>query len=587
MNIIKNNIFRITWGFFFIFVLFFIYINYNVPEIRYNLYSFHYIIIFVSFLLILFIKNPFKQIDYKKMLISFFLTFIYFLCSISNIFIEYLNNSDYNLISYYLLFTMSMASTFTLIYYILNLNLTCKPASEKLCLILLSIISSILILVVLTTFTGLYDLMIFDAWYSFSEFKEVSNWHGLGWSTTVALCRIIFSTPYPIVILQLLCFIYFLKQSIFFIGKKSKLGVILFSILILTNVSLLDSVRLLLPDTLCSICFFGFVLNLLFIIINYNVSLKNYIILTFAGIIIVTFRHATFFPIIITLLVLLFISIIKKEKESFKRIFLPTITIFLVKVFIFDIIITNIFNVVKYDKVHPYTIPLYIMSSLVYNDVIDNDEYLESVNNIIPIDLIKSNYSKYIPDTLLRDWSVDREYIEHINKIPTFDILSLNFRLFLEYPFEFLYEFFCMNNILWSFTDLYSDMYIVDLTDLYQPEASCFFDDYDEKYPIIVRNTILLKPINALFTKLYSIDCFRPFLLRNGVYAFLILLSSIILILKKHTKVLLSLLPIYLYFFLLMLSIQATATRYILPFMLISNFIIIFSITLDNKNPPV
>ena len=198
------------------------------------------------------------------------------------------------------------------------------------------------------------------------------------------------------------------------------------------------------------------------------------------------------------------------------------------------------------------------------------DEQLEFINNICPIDVIKSKYAPCFVDTIKCDKEFDNEYLEANKGV----FLKEWFKIFLKNPSAYV-KAYLLNTIgFW-------DVNKATMEDSYINPLMWHFTD--ECMGVKQTNYIEVltgKSIRGILHPTFAIS--------SAIYLFILLFSSLFTILKKKYKNLLILLPGFLTWLTIMIAVPlAFSLRYVYILLLTIPFTIIvpfFKNKEENKN---
>lgn len=521
------------------------------------------------------------KLNKKTLLMSIFLTLLFFAMLPIKSCINNLNIFHNILIInvvfktiFIISFTLTLLLTFLLIFSYENLNLDDTKKTKKIIMIIITIISLIFIS---STNTGFYDYDFPNIWTR--EFQGWHNWHTFGFTFLMYFCRIIFNSPYPIVLLNFIMYIYFCNYALEILARQThnKKILILFLLINIFAIVGFDQLRYIKKDILFALGFCNLILTITDYLILHKLTKKIKINLILFSIITVLFRHGGLYLFIFIIFSITIVILIKKQYLYLKYMIL-TVLITVISYTGLNYIGFNLLDAKKYPKNIIYTVPIYqvgAFANIGYEFDQKDKEYLEEY---LPIEYMANNFIKYDGDALGRGWRVPSE-LDHSDSFNYNGLITVNLRIFIDKPIFYLKSLLDLTNILWK----------IEPTKYEQQKYffSAKWDDWElakdyETYKIESNVTVIdkvVKPIIDVGLKKFLFN----FRVRGAFPLFMIIISVCILIYKRKYLLLVPIAFILFWYACLFLSLPFSLVRYIIPFINIYPFIFCLSIGEKNK----
>lgn len=226
-----------------------------------------------------------------------------------------------------------------------------------------------------------------------------------------------------------------------------------------------------------------------------------------------------------------------------------------------------------------YSIPMSMAGAVAVHEDLDAED-AAVMEQVMPLDEWREYYDKYYADTLSRDWGPVGETIYKLND-PQLgkDILLLNLKFLFKYPATYLTAYFDMTSIVWE---------MGTPSDGYEWVPISMYSSAVDQYPELAglqmhynRVTTAIENISALSDR---IPVYSSITWRGGFSLFMLLLSFVLLAIKKHLPETFILLPALLLAGVLFLANPSQDPRYINSWQMLMNFIFIYSIVLPGRN---
>lgn len=519
------------------------------------------------------------SLDKKKILISIFLCTLFFIMlPITSCLNKLFLFSNIFILNYVfkIIFSLSLFFSLLLIFLlILSYEGPLETDTIKTRRIIILVISCIALLFIGSTSTGFYDYDFPGIWVR--DKIGWNNWQTFGFSFLVYFCRIIFHSPYVIILLNFVLYLYFSIYALRILERQSKnknILILYFLITLLTIVGF-DQLRYLKKDTLFALGLCNLILTITDYLILNKFTKKIVINLIVFSIITVLFRHGALYLLIFIYLILIILVIIRKQYMGLLYIGIAILS-FCGSYFLLNYIGFNILHSYKYPKNVMYTVPIYQVGAFAqagYGFSESEKNYLEQY---LPIDYMANNFNKYDGDALARGWRLP-SHLDHSDDFNYRKLISVNFDLFIHRPIFYTKTLLDLTNILWKIEPDNYEWYIYFYKSKWSDwEMGETFKDYAFESKETPLNKIV-EPIVDIGLKSFLFN----FRVRGGFPLFMIILSSLVFIYKKKYKFLIPISFILFWYGCLFLSLPTGIIRYILPFINIYPFI--FCLSLGTK----
>lgn len=558
----------------------------NIPEA-----FFFSIVPIVSFLLIrLFDRN--YHIDFCRNslnIVSFILSILFILMlSASQIIVFIVNIDTYVLInsevlvhlykqliiiwSIIIYFPVLLICTYAVLRYILECGLKQKTRvradyiTTKRLLFVISIVS---VICLLSTYPGaIANPDVAGIWDEVVDPSLMNDWHPIGYVYLVWFCSRFLPSVYALNIVQTAIWIlvnYAILRFLEGIDKTLKASVFytVISVMVFTPYAYL---QVMLKDIIFGIMLLGMTLFILKLINKVPSKWDLFFgILMCAGT--VLFRHAQILTFLGTFAVLLIWSFIKKDKIRIVSTGIVMITVLLIYSVV-QFFAFNIQGIEKNPKYVSYTVPIAMIGAAAANGVEFSDEDKAILEEIMPLEKWAESYDKYLLDEISRSWGKigndiytieDKVENEEYGK----ELIRINAKLVLQHPIIYLTAFFDANTLVWEI-GMPPDSYVQGIQTYEEDSGSIKYMLFWGGIGKIINFQSELPVVNNICT-------------RGGIHLFALLLSTVLLWLKRRRKDILAFVPIVLFSALLMISIPAPQTRYVLGTIECSIFLISYS----------
>lgn len=559
----------------------------SLKKISNEIILFPFLIILIFNLFIVLKRKYIYNLNYDKktILFSFFLSILFLLIIPINYCYYKITIFNNILILNCIIKVLISLSVFMSVFYILVFlfSYTCHPSvncshMRKKLMLFIIIIS---ILFICSTSTGFYD---WDFKYIWNISDDWDNWHTFGFNFLVYICKVIFKSPYPIIIFNFILYIFFCDYSFKIIERvcKNKNILLLYFLIILFTLVGFDQLRYILKDVLFSLSFCILIVTIIDYITLGKFNKKIIVNLFLFSVLTLLFRHGTLY-LLFFIFMSIFILITYKKQYFYYIYFFINVTLIIVVYLIINYIGFNILNGRKYPLNFTYTIPIYQIGAFLDNGYVFSENDAKYLEQYLPINYMKENFEKYNGDKLTRSWYIT----EYETNAYTFDyskLININYKLLRSDPMFYVKSLLDLTNILWKIE--------VDDRDYWPIEYTEYFYKFDWNLDEYLKDkTIMYKESSVNVFIDFIINIFlKSFLfnmrVRGGIPLFILLVSLFIFIKKKRYLLMLPIFILLFWYACLFLSIPASITRYCLPFTNIYPFVLCLSlgVSINNEN---
>lgn len=381
-----------------------------------------------------------------------------------------------------------------------------------------------------------------------------SAWNTIGYSLFVKLCALIYESHFTVNVLQSFLWIVINFYIIDLFSKQKSKCVYLYTILMCLASSPFLYLEEMIKDTVFSIGVLALTALIYKIIKIGPFSKGEMVLFLFYPLFPLLCRHGGIMPVIGTLLILLLYFRKKKNIKATRQILIG-ITWFLSVYLFVNVGLTQILNIEKNPTYVKYSTPLSMIGAAVSQGVEFADSDIEILERIMPIEDWANCYNRYWADDISRTWGkIGHEAIERLsyeidNNSYGIELLKLNFKLLVNHPYIYLKAFFDMNSIVWEIA---------------RPEGATtyFVAMVPESDSVRYSAAYQLTSVWTQFLDNFSLT--RATFTRGGVSTFIIVFCAF-LMLKLKNGTLFCILPIVIINLMLLITIPAQDTRYVLP----------------------
>lgn len=408
---------------------------------------------------------------------------------------------------------------------------------------------------------GVYRSIIENNW---------SDWHPIGYVTFVRLCMLLASPiafhPFAACAAQTILWILIIRlvSGILYQCSNSSTAVNCYIILNLVFFIPMMYLGIMYKDVIYSMCVLGLCGELYLILCRRQIEKKDVILLSLFSAGISLFRHMGIIVAIVPLLMLTGYFYFKKSRQWKKLLFCLFFTI-LSFVLVTEGYGARILRMEKNPDYVKYTVPLYLIGNLASgHPELFNEADKALLTEVMPLEdwAAAYQYNTYLADSLSREYGIIGDRINRVDEAYGMEILQLNLRLLLRSPHAWFSALSRVSSIVWQ---------IGRPMDGYEWTAAGYYAPSD--YPNFIHEGLVTteKAICSILGDLqYSIEN-QPFLsflyYRGGIWAFTLLFSAAVFLLKGRLEFLICLLPPALITAMLIISCPAQDPRFTLPVM--------------------
>lgn len=409
---------------------------------------------------------------------------------------------------------------------------------------------------------------------------EWNDWDPIGYIFFLRLCSKIWNSFWTVRIIQSVLYIYICNTALKILARYTgseiacKIYVLIASLVLTPYIYL----QLTYKDVLFSMSLFAFSLCLLDAVSEGKFTWKHILSLILSGLVVLLFRHGSTVPVLVGGVALCLGFLYGKKKKDCFKVLGSLAVLFLLKFLIVDFLAFQILNTVQNPGYVKYSIPMVMAGAMVSDPEVELTEDEMAVMEIItPLEHWRECFANtgngYWADPISRDWSTIGS---DIHKIDEYDLgealLRLNFSLFRRYPIKYLTVFFNCNSLVWEMGRP------ADGYEWAPVEGTCFefAEGYpsEEEMPRTAMTNLMLELSNASS----RIPIVRSFTWRGGIWSFALLLSVILLLLKRRVKELAAVFPVLTILAMLMLAMPAQDPRYILGAVECGIFFVVYAV---------
>ncbi len=409
---------------------------------------------------------------------------------------------------------------------------------------------------------------------------EWSDWDPIGYIFFLRLCSEVWNSFWIVRIIQSILYIYICNAALGLIARETgslkacRIYMAVHSVVLTPFIYL----QLTYKDVLFTMSLFAFCLCLLDAVTGKRLEWKKRIALWGFGLIVVLFRHGSSLPVLLGGAAVCVIFLLANRKKDCMKLLGTLVLVFLFKLLIVNLLAFRILHAAENPGYVKYTVPMVLAGAFASDPEVELTEAETTVMEIIaPLERWRESYANtgngYWADPIARDWGTIGG---NIHKIDEYDLgeamLRLNFSLFRRHPVKYLTVFFNCNSLVWE---------IGRPADGYEwapVEGTCFefaegYPD-EQEMPRTAMTNIMLEISNAC----NRIPILRSFTWRGGIWSFGLLLSCVLLLLKRRWRDTAAVLPVLTVLATLMLAVPAQDPRYILGAVECGMFFVVYGI---------
>ena len=399
--------------------------------------------------------------------------------------------------------------------------------------------------------------------WSASAESNWDEWHTIGYLLFTRIFSMNSTNINIIFVFQCIFWIYICNYAIDILYRRfhSKKICMIYSLITAIIFSPAIYNGFLIKDVIYCMCLLLFVLSFIDALDRKELTLKLAVQIALSGFGVSIFRHAGWVSIFAVLIAWCVYKFIKKQK--FTRVLAIALVVVCASIFVNNVVSRNILHATENPAYVKYSVPMYMIGAVAnkVEDIPKKD--VEVMEQVIPLQQWReySASNRYWADTLSRTWGGVGNNIEKLNdpKIGR-DIIMLNLKWLFKYPQKYISSAFDITSILWE-TSRPADGY----------EWPPITDEAFNKTvsTVLMRNFSDTSSGNALL---------NPFYWRGGLWLFMLILSIVILIIKKLYKYLFAVAVPAIAILLLFISVPSQDPRFILFLIECVPFILIFSL---------
>ena len=424
-------------------------------------------------------------------------------------------------------------------------------------------------------FPGVFSSDSMSNWVDVSV-NAFSDWHPVTYLYILKVIQRIFGTPFPLVLLQTLLWILANQYALYLLEKYSPIkgGDILytaFSIIMLYSYRALGNIE---KDTLWNIGLFLFCI-ILFDFIKAQESLRWYKILLFliAAGIVSTIRHMGNLIVILSLLALAFYEwkIHGREyKTRMKQVVSVLLFSIIIPILLVNILGSYILHMTPNENYVKYSVPISMAGAVASKENLEQED-IEILEEVMPIEKWRDCYDKYYADSLSRTWgAIGEDALKFRDKDFQKDILLLNAKFLVKYPVTYLTAYFDMTSIIWEMGTPSDGYEWIPIT-IY----SSALDQYPGYSDLQIKPTFSTTIQQNFFGIYDQFPIWSSICWRGGFSVFVLLVCSSLLVKKKRAPELLALFPALLLTVVLFLANPSQDPRYIDSYHMLMCFFLI------------
>ena len=439
------------------------------------------------------------------------------------------------------------------------------------------------LLFVIGSFPGYMSSDTAYSWYSVMQ-GSYSDWHTVTFLYILKAVQKIFGNPYPIVLFQAALWILVNQYALSLLEKYvpyryTDLLYLIGNLLLFGCYRALSNLE---KDTMWNLTLFLFCLCIFDLIRSDSLKWYKILLLLLSAWMTSTIRHMGDAIVLVTLAgVFIYYMVLKRKEDAPKKKLL--LSAFLSSAILKFLLVNVLGFMILYAVPNPayvkYSIPMSMAGAVAVHEDLDAED-AAVMEQVMPLDEWREYYDKYYADTLSRDWGPVGETIYKLND-PQLgkDILLLNLKFLFKYPATYLTAYFDMTSIVWE---------MGTPSDGYEWVPISMYSSAVDQYPELAglqmhynRVTTAIENISALSDR---IPVYSSITWRGGFSLFMLLLSFVLLAIKKHLPETFILLPALLLAGVLFLANPSQDPRYINSWQMLMNFIFIYSIVLPGRN---
>lgn len=415
--------------------------------------------------------------------------------------------------------------------------------------------------------------------------NRFSDWHPFGYILITRFCFLIWANPFSIVIFQTILWI---ATNIFIlytlINYKNPKAAILYTVLSLTTgIMAYKYIPVVYKDVIFSMCFLGFGVSL-YRLLN-KISTSNFIFTAIYGVFSSITRHGAIVAVLVALAGVGILYLLRRNsKLAVKFLAICAIPVVIVSGSIK--IGINIAGIEKSPSYVTYTVPLFMLGAYAASGLEMSEDTVATMEKIMPLEDWEKGYEsdKYWADTVSRTWGIVGDRIEEFEKQHLQgEVIKANWEFFSRYPLSYAKYFFDINSLVWEMSrpdGTYAE-WLVNSFDNCSDRAE---NEYPQWYP--AEHNVFRKILEPVTAVAFEVPLWRIFTYRGGINIWMLAYASVV-VGRKDKKLLLVVLPFFLYAAMLMFSLPAQDPRFILPFVEFATFFMPVAFLQDMKTTKI
>lgn len=382
------------------------------------------------------------------------------------------------------------------------------------------------------------------------------EWHTMGYLLFVKFCYLFKESQYSVNIIHTIIWVIINSVTLWVLSKERNGNRMMkvYTIVLLLMFSPFYYLQIMYKDVIFSMFMLGLTVFILYILNNKaNVFMIIYGTITALGVSL--FRHAGNIPVFCSLFFVGLFMFRKKEYKKVKALSVILVITFISSELFLPFVSSNILQATPNPNYIAYGTPMYMVGAALNRNIEFDEEDIEQLEKVMPLDTWKECYDRYMVDKIARGWStVGYENLGRIEKLIEdegygFYLIKLNGKLLLHHPVFYVRCVLDPSSILWE---------LATPNDGYNMSASGVSEQENVTYTGMWQFTKRYTD----FT--YSVPILKDILWRGGFSLLLILFSVVLMILKKRYMDLLLFFPIGIFDCLLLLTIPSQDPRYAL-----------------------
>ncbi|MDE6252655.1 MAG: hypothetical protein K2M78_08460 [Lachnospiraceae bacterium] len=427
--------------------------------------------------------------------------------------------------------------------------------SEQKCYIFcLAMIAVVSVVYLSSAYPGLWiQDDVKGVWSQVSE-RKWNDWHTLGYELFVGICSFFAKSTFSVNVVQTILWVLLNSYILKVLQEDSNRTMKIYTFVLIISTTSFEYLDVMYKDVVFSMGMLAVTAGIYHVGRSKKIRIKDIVVILMGGMFAGLCRHAGNVAVTLALISALVFFIIKKQKEIYKRWI--GIVIFQIVIFIFvNMVLMSALNVTENPKYVKYGMPMVAIGAAAHQGIEFDDEDKKELEKVMTVKEWGECYDKYWADTISRRWGRIGGHIDTLSNLIDNEaygtkLLKINMKLLVHHPYRYIKSIFDMNNIIWKMGTP-NDGYVWSMCNVKENEDITYLASYT-----------YTKPLSNFKDKM---PITRALFLRGGVALFFILFSGVVHILKNKRYFLVSLIPILIYDCMLIITIPAQDSRYILP----------------------